>query len=1122
MTTPGDEPAPSPGSALPPEDDRDLDDALVERLAAIDDRLVGKTAPDGGTIDLGDVGDAVRLADHLDVMLRLRAAAERSRAGTGAGAGNDAAHDGLVLGPFRTLHEIGRGGFAVVYEAVDARLGRHVALKVIRPETLHLPGLAQRFHHDAEFAARINHPQVVTVYEVGQSDGFSYIAQELCTGGSLAGWLAAHPGPVDPRLAAEIVRGLAEAVGVAHGLDILHRDITPANVLLAADPLGPIDVDGIRHRAKLGDFGLAKVISDDGDGVSRLTRSNARPGTPAWMAPEQVDSERFGRVGPATDIHALGLLLDRLLTGIAPHADRSTTEIYRAILLEEPRPADDVVRGLPGDLVAVGLKARAKRPEQRYGSSAAFAADLGRFLAGTPTIARPRTAFERLWDAGRRRAGLLAIASAVAVAILACSVVVWQRIEAGRRDEETRSTLARARLREEAEVARKAFEIWQAGDVKSALGRLSGDSIAASLPVRWLRGRTRAEQDRLLDRADPASPFPAERLDLYSIGLSADDRIGVGGADGTLFLFDSGGKAPAIAFRAHDEINDVVFSPDGRFVATVGEDGAVRLWRGNDGTKIGETGSSHGVFGIAFSPDGDRIAWGGRARTVEIQALAPDGTPTGPVTRHEPFAEWTDLDRVRPDTEAVVFLDATTLAAASGNEIVVMTADDGGPLRALGLPNQPVGQIILSPSGDQLLSIGAGRIPLLWDWRTGKLVKSFREHPNRLQGAAFSPDGTAIATGCRDGVIRIYDIDSGDERGRLVGHTDRTWDIAWERSGTILSGGADGTLRRWSPTTGIALAGFHEESLPSGSVLGMTPIGNEGDWLVAAMAAPAFVCRGPQGPCREVSSLRFDFPHQVAATPDRRRIAIADTTAPVAIPRANSDGHELLLASIENGAISTVDTIPTPLAASLGCLSDGTVLAGLHDGTLTASRRGSTGLQAVKKYPSAIDAIAFSEVGSNRVAIGLGPALDLFPCRADGLPDTGRVRHLVRGLDRTEDYVLEVAWSPDGRRLAYGIRNREVRVIDAESGAPIGLPIALGSATMAIAWSSDGRSLVIADRDTVRLCDAETGLTLDEVRPGWPITSIGLDDAPGRPGVLLVGGGVPDRGRLLRLDLGQP
>jgi serine/threonine-protein kinase len=121
------------------------------------------------------------------------------------------------------------------------------------------------------------------------------------------------------------------------------------------------------------------------------------------MAPEQVDSERFGRVGPATDIHALGLLLDRLLTGIAPHADRSTTEIYRAILLEEPRPADDVVRGLPGDLVAVGLKARAKRPEQRYGSSAAFAADLGRFLAGTPTIARPRTAFERLWDGGRRR-----------------------------------------------------------------------------------------------------------------------------------------------------------------------------------------------------------------------------------------------------------------------------------------------------------------------------------------------------------------------------------------------------------------------------------------------------------------------------------------------------------------------------------------------------------------------------------------------------------------------------------------------------------------------------------------------------------------------------------------------
>lgn len=1111
MTTPGDEPAP-PRDASRPEGDRDLDEVMAERLAAIDDRLVGKSSPGGGAIDLGDVDDAVRLADHLDVMLRLRAAAERSRTGTRAG--NDAGQPRLVLGPFQTLHEIGRGGFAVVYEAVDGRLGRHVALKVIRPETLHLPGLEQRFHRDAEFAARINHPQVVTVYEVGQTDGFSYIAQELCTGGSLADWLAAHPGPVDPRLAAEIIRSLAEAADAAHSRNVLHRDITPSNVLLAADPLGGIVSDGARHRVKLADFGLAKLFADDGaDANSRLTRADARPGTPEWMAPEQVDPEDFGPVGPSTDIHALGLLLDRLLTGHAPHAGRSATEIYRSILLSEPRSPGEIVRGLPRDLVAVTLKARAKKPQHRYGSAGELAADLGRFLDGEPTLARPQTVLERLLRGGRRRAAVLSLTLALSVAIVASAALVWQRGQVRRRDDE-------ARLRAWADVGRQAFDIWRQGDVKTALERVAAPEIAGSLAARWLRARTHAESATLLDRADPASPFAAERPDLYSIDISSQGGVCVGGADGTLFVLPPGAAAPTVALQAHDEVNDVVFSPDGQLVATVGEDGAVRLWRAADGARVGETGSATGVFGVAFSPAGDRIAWGGRSRTVEIQALAVDGKPVGPIARHEPFAAWSGASAA-PDTQALVFLDDDTIAAASGPTVVFLRVRDGERLRVLDHADGSIGDLALSADRSMLVTIGTARIPHLWQAATGALLRRLPLHPNWVQGCGISPDGTEIVTGCRDGVIRVFAAASGEERERLIGHVDRTWDVKWEASGSILSCGADGSLRRWDRHAPPAIAGFREDSLQHGPVMAVVPWGMDGDWLIAAASSPALICNGPRGPCREARAVRFDQPWHLASTADRSLVVVADTTDPAAAAGAPGTTHALTAMTVAAEPTASAAPIPVPLPQSLACLPDGTVLAGTP-GRLVAWRRGGTTLLELASYARPIDHLAVTERGGLRVAVAAGPSLMVLPCGRDGLPDVSHPRTLVEADDTWGQYIVEVAWSPDGKRIAYGNHDREVRIIDADTGAVRGAPLTLGRAPLGIVWGADGRSLLVADRDVIRLYDASMGVMLDEVRPGWPITSVGLDDAPGRQGVLIVGGGAPDRARLLRLDLGKP
>jgi hypothetical protein len=294
-----------------------------------------------------------------------------------------------VVGRFRITHELGRGGFGIVFLAEDSRLGRKVALKVPRPEVAGEPTLRQRFLREAHSAAALDHPNVASVYEAGEADGLCYIASAYCPGGNLAAWLRRHPGPVPMRQAAALVAALAGAVQHAHEHGVLHRDLKPSNILLAP-PSG--EADELGFVPKVTDFGLAKLLEEADD----ETTSGILLGTPSYMAPEQVEG-RSRAVGVATDVYALGVILYELLTGRTPFRGPSLLMTLDQVRTAEPVAPRALRRDVARDLDVICLKCLQKSPRDRYASAADLAADVQRFLRHEPIRARPVGFVTRAW-----------------------------------------------------------------------------------------------------------------------------------------------------------------------------------------------------------------------------------------------------------------------------------------------------------------------------------------------------------------------------------------------------------------------------------------------------------------------------------------------------------------------------------------------------------------------------------------------------------------------------------------------------------------------------------------------------------------------------------------------------
>ncbi len=739
------------------------------------------------------------------------------------------------FGDYELLVELARGGMGVVYKARQVTLDRLVALKMVRAGEFATEEEARRFRQEVEAVAALDHPNIVPIFEVGDHRGRQYYTMPLLSG-SLAARASAY-GVSGARnrteargrqaRAARLVAAIARAVYHAHQRGILHRDLKPSNVLL--------DEGGEPHVA---DFGLARRLNSG----AGLTATGAVLGTPSYMAPEQA---RGGKeVTTQTDVYGVGAVLYELLTGRPPFHGADVLSTLDQVKEREPMRPRAVCEFVDPDLETVCLKCLEKDPNRRYSGAAALADDLDRWLRGEPVLARRsgRLVRVRKWAQRNPAAAALAVVSAVAVLAAAGGTVAlaysrtlerknWELVTA-HRDAEIRRGEADAQ-RTEADRQRAEADTQRArAEEQEVLARRYLYAARLALADRAVRdGNTRAAVE-LLDRCRPdegttdlrgfewyylwtrvggdeyairsARPLPA-------LAVTPDGAaIAAAGTDGRVTVLDTRTGRTVRTFTVPGmPVLSVAFSRDGRLLAAAGgttAGGFLRVWDYPSGAVRADTPDGVAIRAVALTADGERLALARADGSVVVRAVA--GGPTVLETRGHKKAA----------TGVAFSPDGAALASCGEDGMVRLWRPAVSPSAIWsGNAEEPAHAIAFSPDGGAVAS-ASGRLlresPMygtrpgvvaIWDSATGTLRKRVDAHLGVAHAVAFSQDGTRLATGGEDRLVKVWETATLKEERTLHGFTAPVLAVAFDRTGAriVASGGSnrtrnpEGELRVW-------------------------------------------------------------------------------------------------------------------------------------------------------------------------------------------------------------------------------------------------------------------------------------------------------------------------------------